>query len=179
MRNRKRNVLPTTDEVAAIMLLKKQVIRAMEWSDKQSSRTPQWRQFESFCIVGSEESEEVIFRALYRPHGNLIRGSTVIPLPEICNLSLCWFEHRIFGIDLDPTSHHKNKVGQGRKFYRKFVKSDVHIHIWTEEGYGYVEPLDVKIRDVEELFDEFLKRDVLYLNGEFLHPMQGTQYLLL
>lgn len=167
------------DEVSAILSLKKQVMREMEWTNRPSIRTPQWLQFESFCMIGSEESDEIIFRAHYRPKTNVVKGSAIIPVSEACNLSLYLCEHRIFAIDMHPDRVHKNKVGAGRKYYRKLITDKTHVHLWVEDGDGYAEPIDAEINDIEGLFDEFSKRAILYLRGAFLHPMHGKQYTLL
>jgi hypothetical protein len=136
-------------------------------------------EFESHCHIGSVERNEIIFRAHYRPLANLVKGISIITLPETLYLSIFFGTHRIFGIDMQEGQRHKNKTGIGMPFYEQDITSTIHMHKWTDKGCGYVEPLVLKKETVEELFTEFLTRAVLFLTGEFVHPMHKKQLSLL
>lgn len=170
---------PSVEVVSAMLQLKKQLIRVMEWTDRSSVKNPQWKQFESKCYAGSSESDELIFRAHYRPAGNIVRQRAIIPIPEACHISLFIGEHRVYGIDSQLGQAHRNKKGKGLKFHGKLITSHTHIHMWTNEGEGYVEPIEPPIVELEDVIAEFCKRAILYLNGAFLHPQQGKQLLLI
>lgn len=47
------------------------------------------------------------------------------------------------------------------------------MHIWTEVGEGYVEPVEPPITDIEELFENFFRRVNLVLKDKFVHPLRG------
>lgn len=170
---------PTVDIVAALLELEKQIVRVMEWTDRPSAKIPQWRQFESRCTAGSTETETLIFRAHYRPKANVVLGSSIVLMAETCYVSLFVGPHRIFGIDSQVGQVHTNKIGYGRTYYKKTIKCPSHIHVWTDAGEGYVEPLEPPVTELKDIFSEFKARVNLWLNGEYLHPLHGEQLKLL
>lgn len=170
--------LPTADDVASFIELKKQLVRVMEWSNRPSVKVPQWLQFESQCYLGTEISDELKFAAHYRPATNLVKGLAVIAIPEAFYVSLLMREHRIIAIDTCPGQKHTNKKGRGLPYSDQSINSTTHIHIWTERGEGYAEPIDPAIVEVDKIIAEFCRRVNLWLNGEFAHPMQGKQLTL-
>ena len=74
---------------------------------------------------------------------------------------------------------HKNKTGKGLPYYKKTVTSTVHRHIWIDNNADYVEPVFLDETTVETVFSEFTEQALLFLNGEFVHPMHNEQLLLL
>jgi hypothetical protein len=46
---------------------------------------------------------------------------------------------------------------------------------WTDEGYGYAEPLQEAIDNIESLVDHFLPLANLTLAGGFVHPLKNHQ----
>ena len=104
--------IPSVSEVDAILRLRKQVIRKMEWINRINHKKPKWMEFESHCYMGSVERSDLIFRAHYRPFANLVKGNSIITLPEVLYLSIFIGNNRIFGIDLQQGGvRHKNKIG--------------------------------------------------------------------
>lgn len=170
---------PTVDVVTALLELEKQLLRVVEWTDRPSVKVPQWRQFESRCIAGSDETEYLIFRAHYRPNANVVIGDSIVHLPETCYVSLFVGPHRIFGIDSQQGQTHTNKIGYGRPYYKKTLRNPTHMHVWTEAGDGYVEPIEPPLLDLKDIFSEFRTRVNLWLNGDFHHPQRGEQLHLL
>ena len=171
--------IPSTSEVEAILLLKKQVIRELEWSNRLNHKAPRWLEFESRCFMGSTERDEIIFRAQYRPLTNLVKGASISIIPETLYLSIFFGTHRIFGMDMQKGQLHKNKIGKGLPFYKQVITNSIHVHKWTVHGCGYVEPLELEKETVEELFSEFLTRAILFLTGEFIHPLHKQQLSLI
>lgn len=146
----------------------------MEWFPKRTLSNPQWTEFFSACRVESEIREDVMFRAQYRPRRIVPMGLSEMVLPEIFNAALCVGPHRILAIDSASTPH-TNKVGIGRPLYKHRLVGRSHVHTWSEEGYGYAEPIDLESDCIEALMAEFLPRANLVLTGGFIHPQSGAQ----
>lgn len=161
-------------EAESIIAVAKSTVRPMEWFPKRTLSTPQWIEYFSACRVESEIREDVMFRAQYRPHKSMQMGLAEIILPEIFNAALFVGPFRIFAIDAESTLH-TNKTGIGRPLYKQRIDSRSHIHTWSEDGYGYVEPITLESDCIEELIAEFLPRANLTLTGGFTHPQSGVQ----
>jgi len=151
----------------------------MEWSDRASIKKPQWLQFESRMYIGSDISDEVRFLAHFRPAANVVKGAAIIEVPMALYLSLLWQEHRVVALDSCSGQRHVNKKGHGLPYFGQLVKAKTHLHIWTDAGEGYVEPIVCKSEEVEELFKEFSRQVNLWLNGRFAHPLENKQLDLL
>jgi hypothetical protein len=170
---------PSTQDVAALLALKKSLVRIMEWTDRPSNKSPRWRQFESKCYIGGTLSEEVTFRAHYRPAGIQGRGRATIEIPEAFYVSLALREHRIAGMDTAPGQSHINRIVPGKPLSGATIKATTHWHSWTVVGEGYVEPIEPPILEPDEAIAYFCNRVNLRLNGNFRHPMQGQTSQLL
>lgn len=151
----------------------------MEWTDRPSVKTPQWKQFESKCYLGSTLSEEVTFRAHYRPSGIKMKGSATIEIPEAFYVSLSLREHRVVAIDTLPGQKHTNRMVQGLPLSGKTIDAITHWHVWTIAGDGYVEPIEPPVLELQEAVAYFCQRVNLSLNGEFTHAMHGESGQLL
>jgi hypothetical protein len=170
---------PSEEDVAAFIALKKSLLRVMEWTERSSVKNPQWLQFESKCYLGTTLSDEIQFRAHYRPAANVVKGGSILEIPEAFYVSVSIREHRVFAIDTLPGQRHPNKGGVGRPFFKKIVDSTTHVHLWTEKGYGYVEPIEPPILELKDAIAEFCGRVNLWINGEFVHPLHYQQLKLL
>lgn len=174
MAKEKATVDLTVSDARAIIAEQKITVREMEWVPKKTASNPQWVEFVSACRVKSEIREDVMFRAQFRPARNIVMGDARIVLSEIFNAALCVGPHRILALDSEDTPH-KNKRGLGLPYYRQTLTGRTHLHLWTDEGYGYVEPIEPPILSVELLVADFLPRANLTLLGIFRHPLQGAQ----
>jgi hypothetical protein len=174
-------VRPSESDVALFLALKKSVVRRMEWTERPSNKVPRWRQFESICYLGSSLSEEVTFRAHYRPAGFRVKGTLSIPIPESFYVSISIREHRVYAIDTQPGQRHSNVVVPGRLYSGQTVTATTHVHLWTDVGTGdgYVEPIEPPLLEIEDLIANFCDRVNLELNGDFLHPEFGRTGRLL
>ena len=164
---------PSLDDVAAFIALKKSLVRIMEWTNRPSSKSPQWMQFESKCYLGTTLSEEATFRAHYRPAGIKEKGAATIVIPEAFYVSIGLREHRVVAIDTLPGQTHTNRIVPGMPFSGAKIDATTHWHVWTIAGDGYVEPVEPAIIELEEIIDYFCGRVNLLLNGKFYHPMFG------
>lgn len=170
---------PTKQDVADLLALKKSLIRIMEWTDRPSNKTPRWLQFESKCYLGSTMSEEVTFRAHYRPAGIQHRGAATINIPEAFYISLSLREHRVAALDTLVGQSHTNKVVAGRPWSGMAISTVSHWHLWTTARDGYAEPVEPPTIEAEVAVAYFCNRVNLWLNGGFTHPMRGQSGQLL
>lgn len=163
---------PTVADVAAFIALRKSLVRIMEWTNRPSLKSPQWMQFESKCFIGSDISEDVDFRAHYRPSGTKSKGLATIDIPEAFYVSISICEHRVFAIDTLEGQKHTNVMVPGRPFSGKKIDSTTHVHIWANPGADkYVEPIFPPMQDLEQMITDFCFRVNLSLNGPFKHPL--------
>jgi len=166
---------PTIDEVEKLLTIWKQLLRSTDWAAKVSRKKPTRWLFESACTIGTTDTSDIFFRAEHRPACTITRGISVIEMPELTYVGLFIGEHRVCAIDSNPEQHHTNSVGIGRPYFRQTVSSATHLHIWTMEGEGYVEPIEPPILLVEDIFTDFFTRVNLLLKGEFIHPLKNKQ----
>lgn len=166
-------IRPSEDEVASFIALKKSLVRTMEWTDRPSVKTPRWKQFESRCFLGSSVSDEVLFRAHYRPKGVRQRGASTIELPEIFYVSIWIRDDRVFAIDTHEGQVHKNAVIEGRSYSGMTITSTTHMHVWSVKGDDYAEPIEPPLVELKDIISIFCARVSLSLNGDVKHPLRG------
>lgn len=66
-------------------------------------------------------------------------------------------------------SRHKNSKGKGRPLYGQVIQG-THIHTWSDDGYGYAEPLDLpKPPEGSEAWKRFVNGAGI-INSTFVHP---------
>lgn len=162
------------EEANAISGEPKETVRPMEWVAKLTSSTPQWLEFVSVCKVKSEIREDVFFHCQYRQSASIVDGAARISKPEIFSAAIRVGSERILALDTNSTPH-TNKVGKGLPLYRHTLRCRTHLHIWTDEGYGYAEPIDPPLESIESLVERFIALANLKLTGSFVHPLTGRQ----
>ena len=94
---------------------------------------------------------------------------------EIWTFSLLYQNERIYALDFQPDSSHKNNVGVGRKMYQSLFYG-THEHKYSEEGYGYAEPISLDPNKPGAMWEIFLSRagiDKVVFN----HPDRGEPEL--
>lgn len=172
-------VKPTDSDVVAFMLLKKQLIREMEWVPSPSKKASGWDKFQSFCLLGTTVSDEVEFRAQYRARAIDRRGAATIEIPEAFYISIWIRNHRVYAIDTKPGQVHTNAVVPGLPYSGATIRAQTHEHIWTVAADDYVEPVDPPVLELEAAIEKFCERVNLWLNGPFVHPRRGqTEQLI-
>ncbi|MGY6129136.1 hypothetical protein ACW9YV_27890 (plasmid) [Paraburkholderia strydomiana] len=164
----------TPDEAQAIIDIPKATIRPMEWIPKRSPSNPQWMEFVSVCRIENEIREDLFFRTQFRAAKTQVIGDSTIRYEAVYNAAITAGGERIFAVDADDTQH-TNKVGVGRPLYKSALRGRYHMHTWSAEGYGYAEPIDIELNDIELLVDFFLLRANLTLISGFIHPLRGSQ----
>ena len=159
-------------EARAIIEEPKIAVKPIEWVEKIGNANPRWIEYSSACQIHSEIREDVMFRSTYRAKKYISKGSALIEMSEIFSAAICVADARIIAIDTTSRPH-RNYVGRGLPYHGKTLKDRTHIHIWTG-AYGYAEPYDKELNDLELLVDEFLRVAHVSLVGNFVHPMKDT-----
>lgn len=165
-------------EALAIISTPKVTIREMEWIPKRNNTNPRWLEFVSVCEIHNEIREDLFFRTQFRAAKVIVAGGATIALNPVYNAAITAGGERIIALDADDTPH-TNGVGVGRRWYKKTLAGRYHLHHWCDEGYGYAEPVDAQLDDIELLVGHFLPLANLQLRGGFLHPLHGQQLDLL
>lgn len=165
------------DEVDALLKLKKQLIREMEWSNRERISHPRWKEFSTHCSVNDNPYEEIRFVAQYKPAVSIVDGKGATKSPEEITLSLLWGTHRVFAIDKQGHTNNR-KIDTGRPYDRQRIVTPVHIHFWTERGDYYAEPYPMDDISFESVFNAFSKEALVYLKGKLIHPLHRQQYAL-
>lgn len=75
--------------------------------------------------------------------------------PERFCLSIFWCNERVFAWDVDRSQAHRNLKGMGRPLYLQRVVGH-HEHTWSDDGYGYVEPLSLDSDEACDVWGLFL-----------------------
>lgn len=152
----------TVAEATQFLIVPKRVVLAMDWRPGLSKRDVQWSKWDAALLVDGSVPEGTRVVLQWRPS----LGSA----PCKMNLSLLYREQRVYGIDFDDSGRHTNKIGKGRPFYRKMIDTPAHEHTWSEEGYGYAEPLDPSPDSAAELFALFCNKTNLSADGGYKPP---------
>lgn len=140
----------------------------MLWARGLGAHDPSYYQYES--ALADDPDTLVAVEGLrvtckYRP--------SVLGKPEVTNLSLLIGSERVYALDHGRWYRHKNnKGGRGRPFWgQSFVGS--HQHFWSDDGYGYAEPLD-EPANPQDAWQKFLELGNFKAEFAFVHPLSGT-----
>lgn len=169
--------IPSMDEVDEILNIDKITVKDLEWLEKKTFSAPQWVEFKTACRIENKIREDVFFVSNYRASKLLSANGFTLEKNEIFNASILIGGSRVGAIDCGD-SPHRNTKGKGLPFFGQNISTKTHKHIWTPEGYGYVEPYDT-IYDIEELLDVFQREYNLTIKGSFVHPMHRIQPTLI
>lgn len=153
------------------MAAAKKSVAPMNWREKLTKKNPQWWEYVSAVEIDGVVVEDVQFIVQWRPSAGATSGDKY-------NCGLIYNGERIYAIDFDLDGQHTNKVGKGRALYRKRIGSGTHEHTWSEDGYGYAEPISPDFTDLSTLFDYFCQKANLNVERGFKSP-PSTQLNLL
>jgi hypothetical protein len=161
----------TLAEAEEVLAREKALHADMHWSTAKGRMKFQWYQSRIILLY----SDDVAI-----PEGLYVQCQwyrRMKSIPERWNFSLFFDDERIYGIDVQPSSPHRNNVGKGRPLYKQMI-AGTHEHMWSQEGYGYAEPLNVPTDQPEIIWKMFLKRANI-APGEFFHPDDNEPELML
>lgn len=154
--------MPTKAEIDAFFLAEKRAVAPMNWREKPMKKDPQWWEYVSGVEIEGVVVEDVQFIVQWR----LGVGAA----GDKYNCGLLYESERIYAVDFDPDGQHTNKVGKGRALYRQRIGPGTHEHTWSEDGYGYAEPIAPDFPDLSALFDYFCQRANLTVGSGFKSP---------
>lgn len=165
-------MMPTVAEVDGILGTPKRLVRTMHWAPRPGREESGWRLFVS--ALEDINSGIVLPGALLRAQWR--RGT--LPFPEKFNFALVLAEQRVYAWDVDRLERHNNEVGRGLPFFGKRIDGSQE-HIWTEDGYGYCEPLRLGDEEIEAVWPVFCKRVKIVENFTFVDPDPNRKQLRL
>lgn len=154
--------MTTKAEIDVFMTAKKNTMVVMDWREKLTKKDPQWWEFVSAVRVDGVVVEDVQFIAQWRPG----MGAA----SDKYNCALLYRSDRVYAVDFDLDGQHTNKVGKGRALYRKQLGPGTHEHTWSEDGYGYAEPIWPDFCRFSDLFDYFCQKANLTVENGFKQP---------
>jgi hypothetical protein len=152
----------TVAQANQFLIVQKQAVSAMDWRPGLSKKDVQWWKWDTALMIDGSVPEGARVILQWRPPVGAASGKM--------NLTLLYRELRVYGIDLDDAGRHSNKIGMGRPYWRKMIDTPAHEHTWSEEGYGYAEPLDHAPESPAEFFGRFCITTNLMLEGGFKPP---------
>lgn len=153
----------TVADAQTIISRKKQLVVSMGWAKKLNHAEPVWYEYRSaleFLDDPFETPEGLMIVCQWKRKDG--------PRPENWTFGLLYGSSRIYALDVQPLTHHTNKVGMGRPFFRQRIRGN-HEHTWSEDGYGYAEPFPQPSVDGPAAWREFLARAGI-AEAPFVHP---------
>lgn len=152
----------TLAEALEVMARPKALNTDMRWTTVRGKMKFQWHQARMIVLFSDavEVPEGVYVHCQWYPR--------VKSIPERWNFSLLYEDERIYGIDVQPQSPHRNNIGKGRPLHKQLI-SGTHEHTWSEEGYGYAAPINVPLDQPHVIWQMFLSRANI-APGDFFHP---------
>ena len=162
--------MTTKTEIEAFMAANKSAVVSMNWREKLAKKNPQWWEYVSAIEIDGMVVEDIRLIIQWR----LSEGAA----GEKYNCGLLYRGDRVYAVDFEPDGKHTNKVGKGRALYRKQIGPGTHEHTWSEDGYGYAEPISPDFPDFSALFDYFCQKTNLNVRSGFKSP-PSTQLNLL
>ncbi len=162
--------MTTRSEIETFMAAKKSAVVSMNWREKLAKQSPQWWEYVSAIEIDGVVVEDVRLIVQWR----FSEGAA----GEKYNCGLLYQGDRIFAVDFEPDGQHTNKVGKGRSLYRKQIGPGTHEHTWSEDGYGYAEPISPDFSSFSALFDYFCQKTNLNVQSGFKSPPSTQRNLL-
>jgi hypothetical protein len=141
----------------------KKLVAPMAWAKKLNHSDPVWYEYRSALEYEDDPTET--------PEGLMVVCQWKCKdglKSETWNFGLFFGGGRICGIDSNELQKHTNKVGVGRPYFRRTIHG-IHEHTWSEEGYGYVEPLALVPVDGPSVWKAFVAGAGIADPG-FVHP---------
>lgn len=160
----------TLTEAQSVLSRYKFLATDMLWTSKRAGLNGGWLSTRMSVQFADEfeVSDEVYLMCQWREKAKAV--------PEFWTFSLFFKDARIYAIDVQPTHLHQNKVGKGRRFWGQEV-GGIHEHLWSDDGYGYAEPIEIQLSRPDVIWRMFLKR-ANFQDCDFSHPDQNQPGLV-
>lgn len=162
----------TLAEAEEVLSREKVLHTDMRWTTNRGKMQFQW--FQARIIL--EYADEVALPEDLYVHCQWIKR--VKSIPEQWTFAVMYNDCRIYAIDVQPQdAHGNNRAGKGRPYFKQEIPG-IHEHTWSQEGYGYAEPIEVPLDQPEIIWQMFLARANIG-RRDFYHPDQNEPELLL
>lgn len=148
-------------DVSLFLSAKKNAISVIDWRPGISKKDAHWWKWDSAVEVNGVVSEGTRIILQWRPAA----GAAL----EKYSCGLLYRTERVYAIDFEPDGQHTNKVGKGRPYFGKRFGPGTHEHTWSDEGYGYMEPI-TDFKDFPALFEHFCTKTNLEVVGGYRPP---------
>lgn len=149
-------------EIDAFLAAEKKAVSPMNWREKLSRKDPQWWEFVSAVEVNGVVVEDAQMIVQWRP----AKGAA----QDKYNCAFLFRGLRVYAVDVDADGQHTNKVGKGRSWFGKKIGPGTHEHTWSEDGEGYVEPIEPSFVSLMALFEYFCRHAKVNVNSGFVPP---------
>ena len=159
----------TPSEAQAIIAISKETASPMQWQQKPAKFIPSFVQYASVLKIHNEVREDLYFRALYRASHYEEKYGAILWQDESIAVGLFAGNNRIAAIDYDNNKPHRNQKGENLPYFGKTLIG-LHRHIWTADGYGYAEPLELTECSLETIITLFAQENHLTIQGGYIHP---------
>ena len=152
-------------QVDEILKINKGLVKPIYWEEKNGNYTPQILTYYSAMDMDNQSIlEGVLIRCKWMPS----------PIPDIkakYDFAIFLGQHRVYALDFHWLSGHKNKIGRGLPFYNENLRGP-HRHLWAESSYGYAEPLEPPILELnmEDHWKLFCDEANIIRNNDFSSP---------
>lgn len=153
--------MPTRAEVDTFLNAPKRTATQVTWRPGLSKKDVQWYRWESAVELNGVFPEGTRVIVQWRP--------SVGSAQEKINCGIFYRNERVYALDVDQDGQHTNKVGGGRPLYGQRIGPGTHEHTWSEDGYGYAEPID-DFAAFQYLFAHFCEKTNLKVEGGFKSP---------
>lgn len=156
-------VAVTLSEVQSVLSRQKFLTSDMVWSTRRGKLEWQWHE----ARIPLQFADEAEVREGFYVMCQWKRQCRSIP--EQWKFAVFFNNERIYAIDVQLASMHTNdKAGRGRPLHLQDI-GGIHEHTWSNEGYGYAEPIDVPVDKQEVIWKIFLRRAGIS-EADFFHP---------
>lgn len=162
----------------ALICTAKAAAKELKWTKPDGFKKSDESRYVSACQVNGVTMEGLIFRASFVPARQKIVGEATINIDFSFRAMLQFENCRIWALDRDGQNHKNAKNftinGEPQTLSKTVVRGPAHLHIWTDQGYGYAEP--VKTPNDAQVLLEYVKTSInLTIHGAYVAPDAGHQ----
>jgi hypothetical protein len=158
-------------EVQEVLGRPKRIVHDMTWRGKNNKVPIDWMEARMLVQYADEVEIPEQLSVVCQWKKQSLRKA------EVWTFVLLYRSERIYALDIQPDSAHKNNVGIGRDFYKQLIHG-AHEHTYSADGEGYAEPISLHTGDPASYWAHFLKQTGIN-PFQFNHPGGGQQELLL
>jgi hypothetical protein len=161
--------LLTLVEAQEVIQRPKRIVPEMAWRSKNNKISIDWMEARLLVQYADEiEIPEQLLVVCQWKKQSLQKA-------EVWQFSLLYRTVRIYALDIQPDSLHKNNAGTGRAMYKQLIHGS-HEHTYSGDGAGYAEPVSMNSNNPAIYWAHFLRQTGIE-DFQFNHPDGGQQEL--